>query len=271
MCLASLTRKGCPSRMSASSTKEWRKSTSSTNPHKPQTNHYTSSIEWVAANIANFGGDPARIALWGQSAGAGSVTAYSYGYPEDPIVAALIADSSAPGIIDNDDYAHTNFTFLASLVGCDGLSSTEELSCMRNVSARKLQTALSTYSGSPSISFKPAIDNKTAFANWTQRAVEGKIAKIVSNSSTLDNYLQLTYLPSALNNRKQHQRRRRFRLIHPNRTRQIHTFQHNRINHCLPRRRRSQEPQPRKPHHLQVPIRRQLLQHLPAALVRSLS
>lgn len=271
MCLASLTRKGCPSRMSASSTKEWRKSTSSTNPHKPQTNHYTSSIEWVAANIANFGGDPARIALWGQSAGAGSVTAYSYGYPEDPIVAALIADSGAPGIIDNDDYAHTNFTFLASLVGCDGLSSTEELSCMRNVSARKLQTALSTYSGSPSISFKPAIDNKTAFANWTQRAVEGKIAKIVSNSSTLDNYLQLTYLPSALNNRKQHQRRRRFRLIHPNRTRQIHTFQHNRINHCLPRRRRSQEPQLRKPHHLQVPIRRQLLQHLPAALVRSLS
>ena len=134
----------------------------------------------MEANIANFGGDPARITLWGQSAGAGSVTAYSYAYPENPIVAALIADSGAPGIIDNKDYAHTNFTFLAGRVGCGGLSSTEEISCMRNVSAQTLQAALSTYSGPPSISFMPSVDNKTVFANWTERALEGKVAKIVS-------------------------------------------------------------------------------------------
>ncbi|GAQ39481.1 hypothetical protein AtubIFM55763_000063 [Aspergillus tubingensis] len=156
------------------------------------------AVEWVAANIANFGGDPARIALWGQSAGAASVTAYSYGYPEDPIVAALIADSGAPNIVDNEDYAHTNFTFLASLVGCDGLSSTEELSCMRNVSARKLQTALSTYSGSPSISFTPAVDNKTFFANWTERAIEGKVAKIplITGSNTNEGAGFVSFTPA---------------------------------------------------------------------------
>lgn len=36
------------------------------------------AIEWVHDNIANFGGDPDRILLFGQSAGAASVDTYSY-------------------------------------------------------------------------------------------------------------------------------------------------------------------------------------------------
>lgn len=36
------------------------------------------AIEWVYDNIANFGGDPDRILLFGQSAGAASVDTYSY-------------------------------------------------------------------------------------------------------------------------------------------------------------------------------------------------
>ncbi|RAL12687.1 carboxylesterase [Aspergillus homomorphus CBS 101889] len=137
------------------------------------------AVEWVHANIANFGGDPDRITLWGQSAGGGSVSLYTYSYPDDPIVAAVAADSGAPGIVSFQDYAHTNFTFLAGLVGCGGLnSSSAELSCVRGVPAKTIQNALSTYSGTPSISFKPSVDNVTVFANWTQRALEGKVAKI---------------------------------------------------------------------------------------------
>ncbi|RAK80879.1 carboxylesterase [Aspergillus fijiensis CBS 313.89] len=136
------------------------------------------AVEWVHDNIANFGGDPDRITLWGQSAGGGSVSLYTYSYPNDPIVAAISADSGAPGIVSFSDYTHSNFTFLAGLVGCGGLNSSAELSCVRRVPARTLETALSTYSGTPSISFKPSVDNVTVFANWTQRALEGKVAKI---------------------------------------------------------------------------------------------
>ncbi|PYH48725.1 carboxylesterase [Aspergillus saccharolyticus JOP 1030-1] len=136
------------------------------------------AVEWVHQNIANFGGDPERITFWGQSAGGGSVSLYTYSYPENPIVAAIAADSGAPGLISFTDYAHTNFTFLAGLVGCGGLNSSAELSCVRSVPATTLQTALSTYAGTPSISFKPSVDNVTVFANWTQRALEGKVAKI---------------------------------------------------------------------------------------------
>ncbi|KAJ5668896.1 hypothetical protein N7462_009966 [Penicillium macrosclerotiorum] len=138
------------------------------------------AVEWVHENIGNFGGDPNRITLWGQSAGAGSVSVYPYGYPDDPIVAGLIADSGGPDIVDNSDTAQTNFTFLAGLCGCKGLNADDEIDCVRKVPSQDLENALSWYSGNgtkPSISFKPVVDGKTVFANWTQQVVNGKIAK----------------------------------------------------------------------------------------------
>ncbi|KAB8204810.1 Alpha/Beta hydrolase protein [Aspergillus parasiticus] len=158
------------------------------------------AVEWVHANVGNFGGDPERITLWGQSAGAASVSNYPYGYPEDPLVAGLIADSGGPTIMTNTDTTHTNFTFIAGLVGCNNLSAENELSCVRKVPAQTLENALSYYNGNgtkPSVSFVPIVDNKTYFANYTQRILDGKIAKtpMIIGSNTNEGAGFVSYTP----------------------------------------------------------------------------
>lgn len=123
------------------------------------------------------------MTLWGQSAGAESVDFYNYAYPTDPIVQNLIMDSGnalLPG--RSYDSSHSNFTFVASKVGCGGLNAQAELSCMRKVSASKLENFLMQYQDAgtlPAISFVPTPDGKTIFSNYTQRALDGQFADIV--------------------------------------------------------------------------------------------
>lgn len=47
------------------------------------------AISWVHANIAGFGGDPNRITIFGESAGAIAVDAYAYSHPSDTIVKGM--------------------------------------------------------------------------------------------------------------------------------------------------------------------------------------
>ncbi|ETS80204.1 hypothetical protein PFICI_07733 [Pestalotiopsis fici W106-1] len=132
-------------------------------------------VEWTRDNIANFGGDPDRIVLWGQSAGAWSVNYYGYAYPEDPIVGGLIADSGGSTVFTTDP-SHSNFTSVAAAAGCGNESDAEaELVCMQGLDAATLQAV---YANTTGVSFGPGVDNQTVFANNTERAAAGLVAQI---------------------------------------------------------------------------------------------
>lgn len=132
------------------------------------------SVEWARDNVASFGGDPDRMVLWGQSAGAWSVNYYGYAYPEDPIVKGLIADSGGSTVFTTDP-SHSNFTTVAAEAGCGGLDADAELACMQALDASTLQAV---YQNTTGVSFGPGVDNTTVFANNTERAIEGLVAQI---------------------------------------------------------------------------------------------
>jgi cholinesterase len=51
------------------------------------------ALEWIRDNIGVFGGDAARITLFGSSAGASSIDMHRYAWAEDPIAAGFILQS----------------------------------------------------------------------------------------------------------------------------------------------------------------------------------
>lgn len=132
-------------------------------------------MEWVRDNIANFGGDPSRITLFGQSAGAASVDYYSYAYASDPIVVGLIAESGTTGISGlpySESSSATNWYTVTSTVGCGNATtdSTALMACMRALPFDTILSAVPT-TGLSSIfsAFGPTVDNITVFANYSEQ------------------------------------------------------------------------------------------------------
>ncbi|KAL8296590.1 hypothetical protein RB597_005936 [Gaeumannomyces tritici] len=129
------------------------------------------AIEWVRDNIAAFRGDPKRIVLWGQSAGAASVSYYQYAYHEDPVAIGFIKNSGSPFMpISASDPTHTTFSSLAAGFGC---AKEGELDCLRNVEWKDLQK----YRDENQLQFRVVVDETTVFSDYAERTLTGQVAK----------------------------------------------------------------------------------------------
>lgn len=158
------------------------------------------AAKWTRDNIANFGGDPDRIVLWGQSAGAIAIDHYNFAYPEDPIVSGFIMHSGTATLdFTAPDPSQTNFTFVAEHFGCAPLDPTAELACMRKIEAQAITLFIKYYSQNatqPGLAFVPIVDNATLFANHTARALAGNYSKkpaLIGNTANEGSSFVLPY------------------------------------------------------------------------------
>lgn len=147
------------------------------------------AVEWVQDNIANFGGDPTRITLFGQSAGSASVDFYSYAWDSDPIAAGFIGESGTVfswGLPNSNASAATAWFNVSSTLGCGGASSNPAsvLTCMRTKNYTSILNAIPQGSGVSGIlgSFGPTVDDIVVFSNYSART-PAKIPMIVGNNN----------------------------------------------------------------------------------------
>lgn len=141
------------------------------------------AMEWARTNIAAFGGDPARMVLWGQSAGALNTGQQSLTFQDDPIVSGYIQESGGPyGGINTPytDTTHANWTYIAEAFGCTGNQSAV-LACLELVPSADIE-AFQQYRGdsgqTPAFAFQWKGDNVTTFNNGTLAYLSGHYSKL---------------------------------------------------------------------------------------------
>lgn len=158
------------------------------------------AVEWFYNNIYAFGGDAKRMTLFGQSAGASSTDFFSYAWWNDPLVSGLIIQSGAVG---NNKVTYSegtsNFSYVASQVGCGDLGKDEELKCMQGLDAGKILKIYETYNATEnegkSLGFGASVDEETIFSNFSDRRARGLVAKLPVIIGNTDNEYASLYSP----------------------------------------------------------------------------
>jgi cholinesterase len=153
------------------------------------------AVEWTRDNIAAFGGDPAQITIYGESAGASSVDYYSYIWTKDPIVNGLISDSgtammTGPFAPQVPTVRYAAWYNLSQTLGCGGEDKgAATLKCVQGKSVKEVNKAIPTAKGVRGLLgfFGPTIDDKTIFSDVYDRAKAGNfIQKVRDNEHLAD-------------------------------------------------------------------------------------
>ncbi|GLB37994.1 putative carboxylesterase family protein [Lyophyllum shimeji] len=128
------------------------------------------AVEWLHKNVAQFGGDPNKITLGGESVGAEITNFYLHAFSQNPLIRGAVmqsGDTAQPMWPLNDQIGK-----IATNMSCP--TGRGLLDCLRKKSGLELkQTLLAT-----GTQFQPVTDNITVWKDYVAQTIRGHTTRV---------------------------------------------------------------------------------------------